>query len=302
MPDIDALNTRFGVTDRVTFARGPGALATVDITNVSAQARIALQGAQVLHWAPAGAAPVIWLSPTAKFAEGRAIRGGIPICWPWFGPHPSETTYPAHGFARISHWEVVAVESISDGETRLLFRLIPSDAARAWWPHATPAELHVNIGKRLSLELVTKNLGVAPVVISQALHTYFAVSDVRSVHVLGLDGSPYIDKVDGGKTKLQKGPVTFSAETDRIYLNSIGENILVDRGLKRRLRVAKTGSSSTVIWNPWIQKSAKMDDFVESGYVNMVCIEAANAADDAVTVAPGEEHRLGVVYAVEGLT
>ncbi len=301
MPDIAALNTRFGLAGQVRFLREPSGLAVTEITTDAASARIALQGAHLLSWIPRGAEPVIWLSPAAKFAAGRAIRGGIPICWPWFGPHPYETTYPAHGFARTGCWEVVAVESGADGTVHLCFRLLPSDASRFWWPHATPLELRIAVGERLRLDLMTKNLGVSPVTISQALHTYFAVSDVRTIQLLGLANCRYIDKIDGGKIKHQTGPVQFQEETDRIYLNSSGEILLYDRALRRRIRIAKSGSHSTVVWNPWIEKSARMDDFVESGYLNMLCIEAANAADDSITLAPGAEHTLGVLYSVEPL-
>lgn len=301
MPDLAALNARFGIHRQVMFTEGPGGMATAEITHPSAHARISLQGAHLLEWTPAGAQPVIWLSPAAKFTSGKAIRGGVPVCWPWFGPHPSNATYPAHGFARTEQWEVVAVEDNSRGATRLVFRLMPNDTTRAWWPHATRLELSITIGSTLGLDLVTKNLGTHPVVIGQALHTYFAVSDVCTIRLLGLDGCAYVDKVDGGKIKPQAGPVTFYQETDRIYRDSTADCVIVDSALRRRIRIAKTGSRTTVVWNPWIQKSAKMDDFVESGYLNMVCVETANAADDVITIAPGDEHRLGVTYSIEPL-
>lgn len=299
MPDLSALNTRFGIPGRVIFSEGPGGLATVEVNDPCAHALLALQGAHLLDWTPAGAEPVIWLSPAAKFARGKAIRGGTPICWPWFGPHPTETTYPAHGFARTACWEVLSVECPADGGTRLEFRLIPEESVHRWWPHATRLEFHILVGSELQLTLLTKNIGTAPVAVGQALHTYFAVSDVCKVRLVGLEGLSYLDKVHGGSVKLQHGPVTFHEEIDRIYRDSVQDCIIVDPGLKRRLRIAKTGSRSTVVWNPWIQKSAKMDDFVESGYLGMVCVETANAADDIVTIEPGAEHRLGVVYSVE---
>ncbi len=302
MPDIDALNTRFGVPGTVSFTRNEGGLAVVAVDTEAASARIALQGAHLLSWIPDGEKPVIWLSPNAKFAPGKAIRGGIPVCWPWFGPHTSETTYPAHGFARTADWAMVDVERPSDHSLALLFRLIPSETSRRWWPHATPVELRISVGQRLSLELTTKNLGISPLPISQALHAYLAVSDVRAIQVLGLANRRYIDKVDGGAVKHEAGPVKFTEETDRIYLDSTIDLLLLDPGLRRSIRIAKTGSHSTIVWNPWIEKSARMDDFVESGYLNMLCIEAANAADDTITLQPGAEHRLSVVYSVEPLT
>ena len=159
----------------------------------------------------------------------------------------------------------------------------------------------VTVGRTLALDLVTRNTGKEPIVIGDALHTYFEVSDIRNVTIRGLEDCPYIDKMDNGSRKRQEGPVTIGAETDRIYLDSTADCLIEDPGLKRRIRIAKRGSRSTVVWNPWIEKAAKMGDFGENGYLNMVCVESANAAEDVVTVAPGGAHSLQVVYGVERL-
>ncbi|MEK7322917.1 MAG: D-hexose-6-phosphate mutarotase, partial [Pseudomonadota bacterium] len=207
----------------------------------------------------------------------------------------------AHGYARTTPWEVIHSEALTDGATRLVFRLSENEATRGQWPHATPVECHISVGTRLEIELVTRNAGAAPVTISQALHTYFAVSDIRHVTISGLDGCPYLDKVDGGKRKEQLGPVSFSGEVDRIYLDSLDACVIEDPNARRRIVVSKHGSRSTVVWNPWIEKAAKMGDLGDDGYLRMVCVESANAADDAVTIAPGAEHRLWARYAVEAL-
>jgi D-hexose-6-phosphate mutarotase len=299
--DYGLLNERFGIRGQLKFAPGAGNLAVSAIGNSHASATIALQGAHVMTWTPRRQHPVIWLSRAAKFAAGKSIRGGVPICWPWFGAHATEAKYPGHGFARTVMWEVIETETLHDGRTRLAFRIIQDDASRALWPHPSEALYIVTVGSSLEMELVTRNTGKAAVTIGDALHTYFAVSDIRACRIHGLGHCPYLDKADGGKKKQQVGPVTVDAEVDRIYLDSTADILIDDPGLNRRIRVAKRGSRSSVVWNPWIEKAAKMGDFGPNGYLNMVCVESSNAADDVVQIPAGGEHRLWVRYSVEPL-
>lgn len=299
--DISVLDQRFGITGEVVFKEGPNGQGVVEISNGFAMASIALQGAHLMSWAPHQEELVIWLSPKAKFGPGESIRGGVPVCWPWFGPHPGESSFPAHGFARTQPWEVIEVLALEDGSNRLGFRLIRSDETYARWPHSTPLELYMTIGTALEMELVTHNDGPAPVTIGQALHTYFEVRDIRRIAIHGLDGCSYIDKTDEGRRKQQSGPVTFSGETDRIYLESTADCVIEDPGLNRRIRIANRGSRSTVVWNPWAERAEALGDFDEDGYLRMVCVESANAADDVVTIAPGGTHRLRVRHTVEPL-
>ncbi|MEK6550223.1 MAG: D-hexose-6-phosphate mutarotase [Pseudomonadota bacterium] len=315
--DFDSLNRTFGCGGQVVFKAGPGGLAVAEVNNAHGSAVIALQGAHVMTWAPRNEAPVIWLSKAAKFSPGKSIRGGVPVCWPWFGPHATESVFPGHGFARTVMWDVIEAQAMADGGTRLSFRIRQDDAIRAQWPHASEAMNIVTVGKTLELELVTRNTGATAITVGDAFHTYFEVSDIRHCRIDGLDGCPYLDKVDGGKRKQQTGPVTIGTEVDRIYLDSTAEtatgaslhrgprldpiaDILIDDpGLKRRIRIAKRGSRSSVVWNPWADKAAKMGDFGANGYLNMVCVESSNAADDVVTIPAGGEHRLWVRYSVE---
>ncbi len=297
--DFDSLNRKFGCGGQVVFKAGPGGLAVADVSNTHGAATIALQGAHVMTWAPRGAAPVIWLSKAAKFAPGKSIRGGVPVCWPWFGSHASEAKFPGHGFARTVMWDVIAAEALPDGTTRLTFRIHQDEATRAQWPCASEALNIITVGKTLDIELVTRNTGDAAFTIGDAFHTYFEVSDIRNCRIDGLDGCPFLDKVDGGQKKQQSGPVTIGSEVDRIYLVSTADIIIDDPGLKRRICIAKRGSRSSVVWNPWIDKATKMGDFGPDGYLNMVCVESSNAADDVVTIPAGGEHRLWVSYSVE---
>ena len=300
--DAAALNAHYGIPDQLAFTEAPSGLILAQVDNAHATATVALQGAHLMTWMPKSAGhPVIWLSKAAKLVPGKSIRGGVPICWPWFGPHPVESGFPAHGFARTVPWSVVETQKLVNGATRLVFRIIHSDSTRAQWPHPTELEVHMVVGPTLDIDLVTRNTGQETIRIGDALHTYFEVGDVRKVKVHGLDGCQYIDKVDAGKRKRQVGPVTIAGEVDRIYLDSVADCVIEDPTLTRRIRIAKKGSASSVVWNPWVEKAAKMGDLGEDGYLEMLCVESTNADTDLVDLAPGAEHHLWVSYSVEAL-
>ena len=299
MQDIDALNRRFGLPGKLSFTSLAKGMPVAEIKTALCTARICMQGAHLIEWTPAGQKPVIWLSKDARFAVGKSIRGGVPVCWPWFGPHDSKTDVPAHGYARMVEWELLDSDLLQDEGVSLSFRIIPTEASRAMWPHATPLELEMTIGKNLELELITRNTGDQPVQIGEALHTYFAVGDVRKVTVTGLEGTEYLDKVDDFKRKTQHGGVNFSGEVDRVYVATEADCLIQDPSMRRSIRISKRGSRSTVVWNPWVDKCKAMGDMGEAGYLGMLCVESGNAASDVVTIAPGGEHRLWVRYKVE---
>jgi D-hexose-6-phosphate mutarotase len=249
--------------------------------------------------------PVVWVSDAAKFAPGKSIRGGAPVCWPWFGAHASEAAFPAHGFARTVVWDVIGSRKRNDAKTELTLQLADNEQTRAQWPHATRLTLTVVVGEKLEMQLATTNLGDAPVQIGEALHTYLQISDVGSVKITGLEGSAYHDKVDNFAKKKQSGAIALKGEVDRVYVDTPAECVIEDAGLKRRIRVAKTGSLSTIVWTPWTEKADKMGDMGKgksgAGWREMVCVESANAMDNVVTVAPGETHTLSVTYSAESL-
>ncbi len=299
MSSVEKLNKQFAIPGQLRFSAGPAGLPRLTINNRQASAEVLLQGAHLTHWAPVGEQAVIWLSPAAKFATGKSVRGGVPICWPWFGPHAFMPSFPAHGFARTTDWEVTASRQAADGTTGVSLRHAPTEKTREQWPHNTPVELHLTVGGSLDLELVTHNDGPSPVTIGQALHTYFAVGDVRQVQVLGLEDCTYIDKVDGGRRKRQQDSVTIDREVDRVYLGTAGDCVIDDPAGGRRIRIRKRGSHSTVVWNPWQDKARQMGDLGDDGHLRMLCVESCNAADDVVTLAPGGELRLWVSYSLE---
>lgn len=299
-PEVTTLNQKFAITGQLEFIQDAGGLIIARISNKHAQSDIALQGAHVMTFQPKGGKPVIWLSPVAKPVQGKSIRGGIPVCWPWFGAHATESSFPGHGFARTVPWVVVSSQALADGSTCVIFELPKNSIPPAQWPHACRARLAVTVGKALAVELTTENTGDAAFEIGEALHTYFAISDVDDMSIAGLEGCTYLDKVGIAQSRTQQDAIKISSEVDRIYIDTEADCLIEDRGWNRRIRIAKSGSRSTVVWNPWVEKSTKMGDFgSDTGYRGMLCVESANAASNVVTVSPGETHSLRVVYSTE---
>src|SRR5690242_19005906 len=222
---VRTLNSRFGIPG-VLFREGPGDLESVEVENPHATARIALQGAHLLSWAPRDESPVIWVSEAARYEPGVPIRGGIPICWPWFGPHPTDPALPQHGIARTAEFQVVAVERLFDERTRLTFRL-PDGQGGGAWAHPTELLYMVTVGRTLELDLVTRNAGPEPVTVGQALHTYLRVSDYTAVTLHGVEGCRYLDRVRGGE-QVQDRPLRIGGRTDRIYLQAVRDCIVED--------------------------------------------------------------------------
>jgi D-hexose-6-phosphate mutarotase len=297
------LNTQFGIKGQLSFREDVSGLIVADIHNAEATASLCLQGAHLMTWQPKSqAVPVVWLSRDAKLAQGKSIRGGSPVCWPWFGAHATDASFPGHGYARTVPWRVVASGSEPNGATRLTLRLEESDKTRLQWPHASQLDLTVTVGETLRMELTTENKGTADFVIGEALHTYLHISDIGVVRVTGLDGCDYWDKVGGSALKKQSGTIGFASETDRVYINTAAECVIEDEQLKRRIHIAKSGSLSTVVWTPWTEKASKMGDMGQpDGWREMVCVESVNAIENVVTVATGTTHSLIVEYRAESI-
>ena len=300
IPSIKELNKNFSFNNEnnhLSFKMGEGDIPLVEIASEQASAIISLQGAHVLSWVPKDNNDVIWLSKDATFALGKSVRGGIPICWPWFGAHDSDTTFPAHGFARTVLWQVTDTKALASGEIQITFSLNTSDLDQnhqQMWPQATLAEYRLTIGKALTMELTTFNNSEKTISLGQALHTYFNIHDVNHTSVTGLEGKDYLDKTEGFERKSQAGAITINSEVDRVYLNT-ADDIVIDDS-KRKILIQKKGSHSTVVWNPWQDVAEKMGDLGHEGYRHMLCVESANAAEDTVSILPGEHHTLFVSY------
>jgi glucose-6-phosphate 1-epimerase len=230
-------------------------------------------------------------------ASPKPVRGGTPVCWPWFAAHPSDPTKPAHGFVRTKPWSIEPV-AYSPDETRVRLSTRTTSADKVHWPHEAELQLMATLTDTLTLELRTLNTGAETFVLTEALHTYFSVSDISNVSVEGFDAQTYADKLDGFARKPQHGAIAFTAEVDRVYDQHTGGASIIDSGFRRRIDITKTGSGSSVVWNPWSERCARLGDMGPDGYRTMVCVETANAGTDTVTLAPGASHTLTAAYRV----
>ncbi|WP_299444469.1 D-hexose-6-phosphate mutarotase [uncultured Phycicoccus sp.] len=269
---------------------------TRTIENAHSSGTVVDEGALVLQWAPAGADQVLFVHPAVPVRHGKPPHAGVPVCWPWFGPGPADEA-PTHGFARTAEWRHVATTTEA-GATSVEYLLTSDDATSEWWPHPYRLRLVVSFGEVLEVSLTTTNDGPDPVVVGEALHAYLAVGDVREITVTGLGGAEYFDKVRG-VTAVQAGDLVLTEEADRVY-RSAAAVLVDDPVLGRRLRVESEGAANRVVWNPWDDKARDLDD-VDEAWPRFVCVEAANARDDVVTVAPGAAHTLTYRITVEDL-
>ncbi|MFJ2484259.1 D-hexose-6-phosphate mutarotase [Pseudomonas sp. NPDC087598] len=274
------------------------------IRHGQAEVLVAQQGAHILSYQIDGQPPIIWLNDKAEFKTGKSIRAGVPVCWPWFGifernpqsvkaMRVSDEPAPAHGFVRATDWELGGIEAEAHG-IKVEFKLSCPEGGFAGWPHDVDLTLTLRLDDQLHISLTSHNRGTDSVSLSQALHTYYAVSDVRNVHVEGVDGLNYIETLDNWNTHAQKGDLQFAGETDRIYLDAPPQLSIVDPTWERRIVLTATGSRTAVIWNPWIDRAAALADMDNDGWQRMLCIETANVMDDVVNLAPGASHTMSV--------
>jgi glucose-6-phosphate 1-epimerase len=288
---IAKLNERFGIEKLVRIDAGRGGLPRVVIHTPVAQAEIYLHGAHVTHYQPHGQQPVLFVSSGAIFEAGNHIRGGVPICFPWFGQREGQPDAPMHGFVRSRSWELIAVEQKGQ-EIHARLRFVSDDDTRAQWPHDFEAVYEVAVGATLSMELAITNRSDDAFTFEEALHSYLTVSDVRQVAITGLAGATYIDKEDNFREKtLGDEPIYYTGAFDRVVVNSTATCELHDPGLERTIRVAKQNSNTTVLWNPG-EKGKPFADLPDAERIKFVCIETANARVNAVRLEAGQTHQM----------
>jgi glucose-6-phosphate 1-epimerase len=298
------LNAEHGIDGILRFTEGRGGLAMIEVANARATALISPYAGQVLAYRPVDSADdLLFVSERAYFAEGKAIKGGIPICWPWFGADPEARGRPAHGFVRAWPWHVLATESLADGTTRVQMGIADDGDTRAVWPQYFNLLVEIHVGATLSVGLSTLNAGDRPFRITQGLHAYFKVGDASRTQVKGLDGCRYIDKAVGGGDAVirQEGPVGFEREVNRIYEDVPPVLSIVDPTLDRTIRIESDHSRTAVVWNPWVETAKAMDDLDDLDYRRFVCVETVNTASEVIEILPGETYRLAARYAIEPL-
>lgn len=310
--DMEAsAKTNFPVTQKrlklhahVQQTQDADGLQYLEIDNPLATGRIALQGAHVISWQPKFLTqPVLWLSSNARFMKSRSIRGGIPICWPWFGAHPTDSTFCTHGFARVIPWRVTDVDATPTGATRIILEMLETPEAKRQLSYPYTLRVTITIGRRLRIEMSTTNKADHPFVIGEAFHTYLHVSDIANIKILGMEDCVYADKILNYQRYVEHNPLSFDGgEFDRVYIHHSSDCSIHDAGFNRIIHVSKSGSDTTVVWSPGAEKVATMTDMGEPDeWRKAVCVETTNALDNMVVINPGRTHVISAEYFIETL-
>ncbi|GJL75522.1 D-hexose-6-phosphate mutarotase [Nitrosomonas sp.] len=294
----EQLNADHGIAGQVEFIEGNGGLTMIQVSTPKANALISIHAGQVLSYQPSGEEDILFLSSKAYYQDGKAIKGGAPVCWPWFGPDPEGRGRPGHGFVRNRPWNVLSTEATPDDDIKITLGLTDTPETREIWPHAFELTQEIVVGDSLNLTLITRNTGSELFSITQAFHTYFKVGDITQTSVMGLQDCTYTDKVDNSAEKKQEGVVTIASEVDRIYHNVSNTMIIDDKALDRCIQILSQGNKTAVVWNPWEKISAEMADLEDADYKRLLCVETTNAASDVIAIAPGQEFRLVADYSV----
>ena len=290
----DEIATRyreFEIPGTAQVVEGNGGLPKVHITTPDVIGEMYLHGAHITSWKPDGAEEVLFLSSQSRWEDGRAIRGGIPICFPWFGGKADDPKAPAHGFVRTKSWHLESISEVGNVVTVSMFTE-SDETTKRWWPAEFRLVYRATFGRELSLELVVSNTGRTSLRFEEALHTYHRVGNISEARLRGLDGVQYLDKTDSNRRKLQHGDIAIASETDRVYLDTRDAIGLNDPVLHRATRVMKENSRTTVIWNPWVDKARELSDLNDNEWPQMLCIETSNVSDCAVDLAPDQEHAM----------
>jgi glucose-6-phosphate 1-epimerase len=291
---ISALNKRFGIEGAAQIVAGRGGLPVVRIDTAAARAEVSLYGAQVLSWAPSGQQEVLFLSEHSHWERGKAIRGGIPVCFPWFGDKSDDKSAPKHGYARTRDWRLDSMAALDDGSVTLVCVFENDAAGKAFFPHSFVVAYRITAGSNLRLEFTVINTDSKPMRFEEALHTYFRVGDAKKTAVRGMEGLTYRDKTNGFKEKEQTGEITLGEEVDRVFLNTPGPVDVYDPTQDRIVRTEKQNSASTIVWNPAAKLAASLADFGDGEWQQMVCVEGANVGGAAILLDPGEEHTMRI--------
>ena len=291
---------RFEIPGTAQVVEGNGGLPKVRITSPEVVGEMYLYGAHVTSWKPVGGEEVLFLSSQSRWEHGHAIRGGVPVCFPWFGDKADDPKAPAHGFVRTKAWQLESIAQVGAAVTVSMFTESNEDTKR-WWPAEFRMVHRATFGSELSLELVVTNTGTTSLRFEEALHAYHRVGNIADVRLRGLDTVHYLDKTDSNRKKIQHGEIVIVSETDRVYLNTRDAIELEDPVLYRRIRVTKENSLTTVVWNPWVQKAHSLADLADDEWTQMICIESSNVSDFAVDLAPGQQHKMKAIVRVADL-
>lgn len=299
MLNNDDLNIRFAIKDVIDFVQSDEGLNYLKISNKYADACMSLYGAHITSFRPHKATDILWMSPASNFEHGKPIRGGIPVCFPWFGPHKTDTDKPMHGFARLMDWQIAETAVLPGGETKIRLKLVSSEQTKTYWPYDFEAELTVIVGATLEVRLSVTNTSADTFEYSCALHTYYNLSSIGNITITGLQGARFHSQLYPGEFVQETSDIEITQAETRHYHNTQSTCILNDPGFDRKIKIAKSGSNITTVWNPGAETCAKIDDLPDDGYLTFVCVEAVNAFDDVIILPSGETHTTTAIISPE---
>lgn len=299
MIDIDELNERYGIEGEVGFTELEGDLVFITVSNKFADADICLYGAHVLTFTPVNRMDLLWVSAESEFEEGKAIRGGIPVCFPWFGPHKTDSSKPQHGFGRLMYWDVLETASRPNGETYIRLELNSSEKTKAYWPYDFHAEMTFTVGQFLTVSLNVTNTSAEAFDYSCALHSYFGLSSIENIAIEGLQNAKYHSQLEPGDFVQESSLLKIDGAVTRHYSQTDATCVIDDSIFIRRIRIAKEGSLNTTVWNPGAEACQQIRDMPDEAYHSFVCVETVNAFDGTIQLQPNESHKTIAVIGLE---
>jgi glucose-6-phosphate 1-epimerase len=295
MMTIDKLNEKFGIKDGIEFEKRKNDLIFLKISNKYANAEVCLYGAHITSFIPHGSRDVLWMSPASYFEAGKPVRGGIPVCFPWFGPHQTDPAKPQHGFARLMFWELTEIITALNGETRVSLQLCSSAITNNYWPSGFCAELIMVVGKTLKVSLKVTNTSDKQFNYSCALHSYYNIADIRHIAIDGLSGTLYHNHLQPGEFFQESGKLEIQQAETRHYHNTAAACVIEDPIFNRKILAAKSGSKVTTVWNPGESACTAIADLPDDGFKYFICIEAVNSFEDIIILNPGQSHETSAI-------
>lgn len=299
MIDIDQLDDKFSIEGELGFAELENDLVFITVSNKFADADICLYGAHITSFRPHNSIDILWMSEESNFEFGKPIRGGIPVCFPWFGQHKTNPEFPQHGFARLIYWDVVSTATNSLGETEIKLSHISNAETKSFWPYDYLAEIFIVVGQKLRVSLKITNKSTETINYTCALHSYFNLSAIENITIDGLKGVSYYNQLTNDYGIQNEDKLEILEATTRHYLNTESYVVIEDNVFRRRIRVDKAGSKVTTVWNPWIETCTAISDLADDSFETFVCVEAINAFEYPVTIAPGESFETSAFISIE---
>ena len=289
------LNTTKTLSQHVSMQVDDNGFEFIVLNHPNFDAAFSLHGAHLVHYQKKQQAPLIYTSKVAFFDSNKAIRGGVPICWPWFGntTFSKSNNLPGHGFARINKWTVSQIIETDNG-IDISFSFTSNTSTKTMWNHDFELTLTASLSDNIELSLITKNTGDSSFSYGGALHTYLNIADVEQCVVKGLAES-YSDSLDNKQIKTNTQPLLINKPIDSIYAVNEGEIIVDDNDNKRKIMITNQGNDAVVVWNPWVEGAKGFADMPDDGYKTMLCIEAAITSEAGTVVKAGQSHTLKTI-------